>query len=142
MKMKKVAMVLVVVGMMALGISTVMGASFHEITIMQKDKIGKYLADYEGKTLYWFKKDSPGKTACLADCLDKWPIYYRKTVQVPKGIKAEDFKTITRPDGKKHTLFRGYPLYYWVNDKKPGDTSGHGVNKEWFVVNPDTFRSK
>jgi predicted lipoprotein with Yx(FWY)xxD motif len=140
--MKKVAMVFVVVGLMALGISTVMGSSFHEVKIQKKDGIGKYLTDYEGKTLYWFKKDPPGKTACLGSCLDKWSIYYRKNVETPKELKAEDFKTITRPDGKKHTLFRGYPLYYYINDKKPGDTSGQGINKEWFVINPDNFPPK
>jgi predicted lipoprotein with Yx(FWY)xxD motif len=141
MKMKKFTMVLVVVGMMAFGISTAMGTN-HVIKIQQKEKIGKYLTDMEGKTLYWFKKDSPGKSACIDPCLEKWPIYYRKTVEAPKEIKAEDFRTITRPDGKKHTLFRGYPLYYWINDKKPGETTGQGVNKEWFVINPDNFPPK
>lgn len=140
--MKKFTMVLIVVGMMALGVGTVFGASFHEVKILNKQGVGKYLADFENKALYWYKKDSPGKTACLTTCLDKWPIYYRKSPEVPKEIKADDFKTITRSDGKKHTLFRGYPLYYSTNDKKPGDTSGHGVNKEWFVVNPDNFPPK
>jgi predicted lipoprotein with Yx(FWY)xxD motif len=140
--MKKFTMALIVVGMMALGAGTILGASFHEVKILNKQGVGKYLADYENKALYWYKKDSPGKTACLATCLEKWPIYYRKAPEVPKEIKADDFKTITRPDGKKHTLFRGYPLYYSINDKKPGETSGQGVNKEWFVVNPDNFPPK
>ncbi len=141
--MKKVTMVLVVSAIMALGISLVMAAaSFHEIKIQNKQGIGKYIADYEGKTLYYYKKDSPGKTACLGSCMDKWAIYYRKTPEVPKELKAEDFKTITRPDGKKHTLFRGYPLYYSINDKKAGDTKGQGLNKEWFVINPDNFPPK
>ena len=141
--MKKVTMVLVVLAMLALGISLVMAAaSFHEIKIQNKQGIGKYLADYEGKTLYYFKKDSPGKTTCLGSCLDTWSIYYRKTPELPKDLMAGDFKTITRPDGKKHTLFRGYALYYYINDKKAGDTSGQGLNKEWFVINPDNFPPK
>ena len=141
--MKKVALLLVAVGMMALGISSVMAAaSFHEIKIQNKPGIGKYLVDYEGKTLYYYKKDPPGKTACLGSCMDKWSIYYRKTPEIPKELKADDFKTITRPDGKKHTLFRGYPLYYSINDKKAGDTNGQGINKEWFVINPDNFPPK
>ena len=141
--MKKVTMVLVVLAMMALGISLVMAAaSFQEIKIQNKPGIGKYLVDYEGRTLYYYKKDSPGKTACLASCLDKWSIYYRKTPEIPKELKAEDFKVITRPDGKKHSLFRGYPLYYSINDKKAGDTNGQGLNKEWFVINPDNFPPK
>ena len=58
--MKKFTMVLVVVGVMAFGISAAMGMH-HAIKIQEKDGIGKYLTDTEGNTLYWFKKDSPGK---------------------------------------------------------------------------------
>ena len=139
--MKKLTIVFVLVVMMAFGISTAMGAH-NEIKIQKKEGIGKYLTDVDGKTLYWFKKDYPGKSTCIGPCLEKWAIFYKKTVEAPKEIKAEDFKTITRPDGKKHTLFRGYPLYYWMNDKKAGDTGGQGVNKEWFVINPDNFPPK
>ena len=139
--MKKFTFVLVVVGVMALGISTAMGMH-HAVKIQEKGGIGKYLTDTEGKALYWFKKDSPGKSACMGSCLEKWPIYYRETVAAPKEIKAEDFGTITREDGKKQTTFRGYPLYYWINDKQPGETTGQGVNNVWLVINPDSFPPK
>jgi predicted lipoprotein with Yx(FWY)xxD motif len=139
--MKKFTMVLVVVGMMALGISTAMGMH-HAIKIQEKAGIGKYLTDTEGKSLYWFKKDSLGKSACSGPCLEKWPIYYREKVAAPKGIKADDFGTLTREDGKKQTTFRGYPLYYWTNDKKAGETTGQGVNNVWYVINPDNFPQK
>jgi len=139
--MKKFTMVLVVVGMVALGISTAMGMH-HAIKIQEKAGIGKYLTDTEGKSLYWFKKDSLGKSACSGPCLEKWPIYYREKVAAPKGIKADDFGTLTREDGKKQTTFRGYPLYYWTNDKKAGETTGQGVNNVWYVINPDNFPQK
>ena len=139
--MKKFTMVLVVVGMMALGISTAMGMH-HAIKIQEKAGIGKYLTDTEGKSLYWFKKDSLGKSACSGPCLEKWPIYYREKVAAPKGIKADDFGTLTREDGKKQTTFRGYPLYYWTNDKKAGETTGQDVNNVWYVINPDNFPQK
>lgn len=139
--MKKITMVLVIVGMMTLGISVAM-SMHHAIKIQEKEGIGKYLTDTEGKALYSFKKDSSGKSACAGPCLEKWPIYYRETVATPKEIKAEDFGTIIREDGKKQTTFRGYPLYYWINDKEPGETTGQGVNNVWFVINPDSFPLK
>ena len=37
------------------------------------------------------------------------------------------------------TTFMGYPLYYYIKDKAPGDTTGQGVNSVWFVVNPGNF---
>ncbi|MRR14836.1 MAG: hypothetical protein EG826_00095 [Deltaproteobacteria bacterium] len=139
--MKKAGMSLLIIGVLFFAVSVVMGMD-HAIKIQEKAGIGKYLTDTEGKSLYWFKKDSPGKSACSGPCVEKWPVYYRETVAPPAGVKAEDFATITREDGKKQTTFRGYPLYYWVNDKQPGDTTGQGVNNVWFVIEPDNFPPK
>jgi predicted lipoprotein with Yx(FWY)xxD motif len=139
--MKKITLALVMFGLLIFAVGSVM-AMHHEIKIQEKDGIGKYLTDTEGKTLYWFKKDSPGKSACTGACLEKWPIYYREKVAAPKSIRPEDFGTITREDGKKQTTFRGYPIHYWVNDKKPGDTNGQGVNNVWSVINPNNFPPK
>jgi predicted lipoprotein with Yx(FWY)xxD motif len=141
MEMKKMMMFLVVISILLFGFSLVMGMH-HAIKIQKKEGIGKYFTDTEGNTLYWFKKDSAGKSACSGPCLEKWPIYYRETVAAPKGIKGEAFGTITREDGKKQTTFRGYPLYYWINDKQAGDTNGQGVNNIWYVINPDNFPPK
>jgi predicted lipoprotein with Yx(FWY)xxD motif len=122
--------------------STVAVAMHHAVKIAEKEGLGKYLTDTEGKTLYWFQKDSPGKSTCSGGCLEKWPIYFRETVAPPQTISKDDFGTITREDGKKQTTFRGYPLYYWVNDGNPGDTKGQGINNVWYVVNPDNFPAK
>ena len=121
-----------------LGTSVAMGMH-HAVKIQEKEGIGKYLTDTEGKTLYWFKKDMVGKSSCIGPCVDKWPIYFRDSVKAPTDINANDFGIITREDGKKQTTFRGYPLYYWVNDKEAGDTTGQGVNNVWYVVNPNNF---
>lgn len=135
------------VGVLWLGLLFLLGTGLamamdHEVKIQSKQGLGKYLTDAKGKTLYSFKKDSPGKSACAGPCVEKWPLYYRETVMGDKELKTGDFGTITREDGKKQTTFRGYPLYYWMNDKQAGDTTGQGVNDVWFVVNPDNFPPK
>jgi len=119
------------------------GAAFGE-TVMVKsmEGLGNYLADSKGMTLYHFKSDSPGKSACTGGCLQRWPIFYSEKMEVPKGLDAKDFGTITREDGKKQTTFRGYPLYYFASDKKPGDALGQGVGGVWFVVDPAKFMTK
>jgi len=117
-------------------------ANHHAIKLAKKDGIGTYLTDAEGKTLYWFKKDTPGQSACAGPCVEKWPLYYREAVATPEGIAASDFATIERSDGQKQTTFRGYPLYYWVGDTKPGDTSGQGVKEVWYVIDPGNFPTK
>jgi predicted lipoprotein with Yx(FWY)xxD motif len=139
--MKKTLSSFAVISVLLFVVGAVMGMH-HAIKIQEKEGIGKYFTDTEGKTLYWFKKDSPGKSACSGPCLEKWPIYYRETVAAPKGINAEEFGTITRDDGQKQTTFRGYPLYYWINDKEAGETNGQGINNVWYVINPDNFPPK
>lgn len=139
--MKRVFTSLAGVALMLLVFGSAMAIS-PTITIQEKEGIGKYLADSEGKTLYWFKKDAVGKSACSGPCVEKWPLYDKGSATVPKGTKAEEFGAITREDGKKQTTFRGYPLYYWAGDKKSGDTNGQGVNNVWYVINPDNFPPK
>lgn len=117
-------------------------ANHHEIKIAKKDGIGSFLTDAEGKTLYWFKKDSPNQSVCAGPCIEKWPIYYREKVAPPEGIPDSDFATINRPDGKPQTTFRGYALYYWFKDTNPGDTSGQGVGNVWYVIDPANFPPK
>lgn len=114
-------------------------ADHHAVKLAGKEGVGNYLTDAGGKTLYWFTKDSPGQSACAGPCVEKWPLYYRETVAPPEGVTAGDFATITRADGKPQTTFRGYPLYYWVNDAKAGDTGGQGINNVWFVIDPANF---
>jgi predicted lipoprotein with Yx(FWY)xxD motif len=102
----------------------------------------KYLTDGAGITLYWFKNDSPGMSACFGGCVDNWPLFYRESVEPADGLKAEDFGTITRSDGKKQTTFRGYPLYYFAADVNPGEMHGQGMIGRWFTVDPDSFPAK
>ena len=71
-------------------------ANHHAIKLAKKDGIGSYLTDAEGKTLYWFKKDTPGQSACAGPCVEKWPLYYRETVAPPEGLPVTDFATIKR----------------------------------------------
>lgn len=114
----------------------------HAVQAMNKEGVGHYLTDAKGMTLYWFKKDSPGKSACAGPCVEKWPIYFRETVKAGGGLKDEEFGTITREDGKKQSTFRGYPLYYWVGDKAKGDTAGQGFKDVWHVIDPANFPPK
>lgn len=99
---------------------------------------GNILVDSEGKTLYFFTQDTKGQSVCEAGpCLTNWPIFYKETVIAGTGLTASDFSTITRADGQNQTTYKGWPLYYFVNDNNPGETSGDAVNGAWFVAKPD-----
>lgn len=110
------------------------------IQVKKKAGVGSYLADSKGMTLYYFKKDSPGKSACTGPCLELWPPFYVEKVKAPSKVKAKDFGVIKREDGKEQTTFKGYPLYYFSKDVKPGDTEGQGVKDIWYVVDPAKFK--
>jgi predicted lipoprotein with Yx(FWY)xxD motif len=100
----------------------------------QKEGLGRFLTDGTGRTLYLFKKDTPGQSACQGECLAKWPAYLAEGA--PVGLDAKDFATITRPDGKKQTTYKGQPLYYFAADQASGDAKGQGVKEVWYVVAP------
>ena len=111
-------------------------ADHHAVKVEKKEGVGSYLADSKGMTLYIFKKDTAGKSACTGECVAKWPLYFREKVAAPAGTKEGDFGTITRDDGKKQTTYKGMPLYYFAGDAKPGDTNGQGVKEVWSVAAP------
>jgi predicted lipoprotein with Yx(FWY)xxD motif len=113
-------------------------ASAAALNVKMKDGIGSYLADEKGMTLYLFKKDSPGKSACAATggCLEKWPVFFAEKIEPAAGIDAAAIGVITREDGKKQSTYKGLPLYYFFKDKAEGDTLGQGVNNVWYVVAP------
>jgi predicted lipoprotein with Yx(FWY)xxD motif len=102
-------------------------------------KLGKIIVDSKGMTAYYFTKDqaNSGKSVCSGPCLVAWPSI-SATSDTPKGtgITAK-LGTITRDDGSKQVTVNGMPIYLWQKDKAPGDVTGQGVNKVWYVVAPD-----
>jgi predicted lipoprotein with Yx(FWY)xxD motif len=98
---------------------------------------GEVLADGEGNVLYFFTPDVKGESKCEGDCIESWPSFYVANVEPGEGLDAENFGTITRPDGGNQTTYNGWPLYYFVGDEQPGDATGDGVNGVWYVAKPD-----
>ncbi len=111
-------------------------ADHQTVKVATNEKLGSYLTDAKGMTLYVFKKDSPGKSACAGDCVTKWPLYYQEEVGVTGSLQAADFATVTREDGKKQTTYKGLPLYYFSGDKAASDTKGQGFKDLWTVAAP------
>lgn len=122
-----------------LGVWYIVKVPFYTVMIGTEPKLGNYLVDANGKTLYYFKKDSPGMSACTGACIQKWPAFDASSIVVPSALNPSDFSTITRSDGTKQTTYKGYPLYYFAGDSNRGDASGQGLFNVWYVVNPEKF---
>jgi predicted lipoprotein with Yx(FWY)xxD motif len=109
------------------------------LQVLSKDNTGEYLADDEGMTLYYFKKDAEGKSNCTDDCLANWPLVKDSGYEVPDGYDKADFGSITRDDnGEEQLTYKGYPLYYFAKDEAKGDVNGEGVKDVWYVGNNKT----
>jgi predicted lipoprotein with Yx(FWY)xxD motif len=108
------------------------------VSTMDSADLGTYLTDPKGMTLYMFTKDTPGsgKSVCNDKCAENWPPYMaQEPLTLPEGVPGE-LSMITRDDGSMQVAYNGMPLYYYVKDEKPGDTTGQDVGDVWYVVNP------
>lgn len=79
---------------------------------------GKFMTDDKGRTLYIFSKDTSSTSTCTGDCAKEWPPYVEDGSQV---------------------VFKGHPLYFFADDKSPGDTKGEGEDDFgglWTEVSP------
>lgn len=117
--------------------ATAEAASDAEITVRNDPMLGDILVGNLGMTLYMYTVDEPNKVNCAGECLAKWPPL--RTLGNPKlgdGVDASLVGTADLPDGTKIVTYNNMPLYYWVKDTKPGDTTGQGVGSVWYVVSP------
>ncbi|GAA1652324.1 COG4315 family predicted lipoprotein [Georgenia ruanii] len=97
--------------------------------------LGTILVDEDGKTLYVFTQDSPGKSTCEGQCLAMWPPV-KGPAKAGSGADAALLGTAQRSDGSTQVTYKGAPLYYFSADHKPGDTGGQGTGGVWWVVSP------
>jgi predicted lipoprotein with Yx(FWY)xxD motif len=110
---------------------TVAAAAFAQGNIADTAK-GKALVDAKGMTLYTYDRDSAGKSNCSGACVANWPAFEALADAKAGG----EWTVIERADGKRQWAYRGQPLYRWKDDKKPGDTTGDGVNNVWRIARP------
>ncbi len=98
---------------------------------------GSLLTDAKGMTLYVFDKDSKDKSTCTGDCLAKWPpltvANQGAALKAASGVTGK-LGTIKRADGKFQVTINGMPLYYYYQDKQPGDAKGQAVGDVWWEV--------
>lgn len=110
----------------------------NSVRLVESAVHGKILADSEGKSLYFFSKDSKNVSNCPdGSCTDIWPVFYEENLTLDQGLVASDFGTIIRPNGAKQITYKGWPLYYFHNDVSQGDVLGDKVNNVWYVAKPD-----
>ncbi|MFE7129231.1 SCO0930 family lipoprotein [Streptomyces sp. NPDC057638] len=114
------------------------GAALAGLSTRQDPTLGEIVVDKNGMTVYRFIKDSawPMKSACVGECLAKWPVVAPVAKNDTRGILKKNFVTFSRPDGIKQQTIDCWPLYTFAGDTKPGETNGQGVGGTWYAVSP------
>jgi len=120
------------------GLATVSAAK--KTVEVRNTRLGKILVNSSGRTLYLFKKDARGKSACTGECAKFWPpLRVKGRPSAGSGISAGKLGTISRSDGTRQVTYNGHPLYTFAQDSKPGQTNGQGLvafGASWFVLSP------
>jgi predicted lipoprotein with Yx(FWY)xxD motif len=98
--------------------------------------VGNILVDGSGRTLYLFTEDGKNTNSmnCDAACTKLWPHMEGK----PHAAAGADAKLIgtTKGGGKPQVTYAGHPLYYYAKDRAAGDLKGQGIDKIWYVLDP------
>ena len=114
------------------------GVAGPALVIVKSDaKLGAFLTDKKGLTLYLYTLDTPNKTNCYGDCAHYWPpLLTNGTPFGGPGTDAGHLGTVTRTDGSTQVTYYGWPLYYYLDDLQPGDTGGQDYQSQWYVISP------
>ncbi len=96
--------------------------------------IGNYLVDARGITLYYNLNDSPGVSNVTGSSLQNWTPFTETNLSLPPPLNQADLGTTNTGYGRGQTTYQGWPLYYYNDDKVPGDTLGNGVDGIWSII--------
>jgi predicted lipoprotein with Yx(FWY)xxD motif len=101
-------------------------------------KLGSVLVGATGHTLYLFKKDTTGKSACAGSCAKFWPpLLSHGKLTAGSGVKASLLGTTARANGSRQVTYNRHPLYTFKLDTAAGQTNGEGqlaFGARWYAV--------
>jgi predicted lipoprotein with Yx(FWY)xxD motif len=107
---------------------------------LRNTPLGRIAVDSTGRTLYLFEKDKSHRSACYGQCATYWPpLLTHGKPMARAGAKQALLGTIRRADGSRQVTYAGHPLYRYVQDQQPGQTTGEGLQLfggGWDVLSP------
>jgi predicted lipoprotein with Yx(FWY)xxD motif len=107
---------------------------------VQTKKVKKYgviLVNSKGMTLYMFVPDHQKSVTCKGSCAVIWPPLKVKKGQKPTAGGAAKQKLLGTYG--RVVSYNKWPLYTYITDHKPGQTTGQGINNsggKWYVLAP------
>lgn len=108
------------------------------VNVAQHEEHGTYLTDANGKSLYLFLNDRQGEASnCVDTCSQSWPPFLvNGELTAAEGVDESLLGAAQRSDGTTQVTYDGWPVYYFIRDKTPGDVLGQGLGTVWHLVSP------
>ena len=110
------------------------------VGVGSSNKLGQFVVDGRGFSLYLFEADTTSKSTCSGQCAANWPpLLTSGAPMAGTGVMQSLLGTTQRDDGTTQVTYNGHPLYFFVSDTKPGDTAGEGLmafGAGWDAVSP------
>jgi predicted lipoprotein with Yx(FWY)xxD motif len=119
------------------------GGEAAPVAVGSAKEVGEVLVDANGMTLYYFEKDQKGsgKSKCSGPCAEAWPpLLTEGEPAAMSGVQSSMLGTIERSDGTTQVTYAGWPLYTFVEDKKPGEDNGtdsKAFGASWYPLHPN-----
>jgi predicted lipoprotein with Yx(FWY)xxD motif len=111
------------------------------LKISTHPRLGEYLTDNDGRSLYMFDLDSDFTSNCFDDCATTWPSYLIESgVTIYGNIREKLLGRFNRGDNHFQLTFNKMPLYFYSLDTMPGDIMGHGLMSfggRWYLMSPN-----
>ena len=94
--------------------------------------LGNILVNGRGLTVYAFTRDSRNHDRCtgIAGCTGVWPLVTSKgRPRLGPGVRRALVGSIKLSGGPRQVTYAGHPLYTYIANSGPGDTSYVGVSQ-------------
>jgi predicted lipoprotein with Yx(FWY)xxD motif len=104
--------------------------------------LGSVLVNAQGRTLYTFAPDKAKKVTCVSACAAVWPPALLPGGQKPVAaapVKQSLLASDPDPAGGQVITYAGWPLYTYVTDTAPGQSTGQALKLNgglWYVISP------
>ena len=107
---------------------------------VKQTPLGNTLVDANGRVLYLFEADKRDQSTLSAAGQAVWPPLTSATKPAAGGGVTASHITLIKGAGvSSQVAYNGHPLYYYVGDHSPGQTTGQGLNQFgalWYVLSP------
>lgn len=116
------------------------GAAGAGAITVRRSRFGRVIFDGGGRALYLFTRERTARPRCYGPCAVAWPpLLVTRAPRAGAGARSALIGTTRRRDGTRQATYRGHPLYYYVDDREPGQILCHDVVEfggTWLVVTP------